>query len=1788
MSGIWTIVLGLAAAIPSLLLGGCGDGSFATDFLGSSGANSSEQSGVLDELVPTTSPSPEVVGSSGGSGGDGMTAFERGPAKDVQFLMQATFGPTQTALDELSGLSYMEWIKKQAALPVESHRAFFRRRIAPKVLDAHRAAAVMDRCAKGARWVRHALFQKDNQLGRAVIEVKDDEILVNGQFRTSIDPDMVGNHLRSENCTNTNPPGERRECGGWAPHQLLNGATCRRWSPTHCRQTCWDAGEGVTGDDCSTWRWNELSSRGFVGKLCWAVDEVGGVVALDEANGNCQTPKYLPNPGIFLRDTTKAANAQEVAFVEGSPGILSLAEDLSPCPFRGYRFIKVGGDPGRYFVADDRLGLVDNAVENPAVAPDASVCMNVPMTFVNKADCKMQTSCQPAGASKDVSVPLDAAGRSLFFSAARKYVYEVRGLKATASPCNRWSRWRDCAACQPSSLNALDRDAIANELLKKDGWFRDITASCSNVPAGAVVQVGDSIFLNVHPNEFDVYDFTLWVAEHPGGMAKIEKWAKGDFILNFPPSHSMKRWHEWSNGRFIQRLGHREETIKYEDLPSTLQTGGVKRAFGQSAAETHWAACGSPNEVGTEGRFGSRFIFQYDFIDGKARLDRGEEGRRWNHYREYRTWDARGRVWMHHAVYANDQLRQRVAWALAQIFVVSAQGSGQRSLTEPWLNYYDIFLRNAFGSFYDILREVTYSPVMGGYLTYINNWAYDRTSRHPDENYAREIMQLFTIGLVMLEEDGSQVGTGVPTYTNEQIMEFARVFTGFEPRPDRGNYEDYRGTASLYDPMRQRATEGFHDIWPKRDLYGGYIGDGYPLCMDIPRYQFLAAGSEYEYAGKDLQGLEPVLDLASDSQLSKLLCAEQGGECQPSVLKQLPEELSCVGAECEAHARDIRHVKVGSALYTFKRPRCVHLHFMLGEVSIDWDEDYKVVRRIAKKLAENRFSVVPLTRPAPPLFPCTSPCSASGSKCRCPARSFARQIFDRLPLPAQVKQELSVGAFVPTIAPFAKAAGISAFHPKRKYDTDTVFEVDGRYWRNVRYVVEAKAPENATYRFRNPVEFTSWDSTRRVEEAYDEIEAVLDHLVHHQNTAPFFAIRLIQRLVTSNPSRSYVKSVAQAFKRGTCVDEDGKMVRFSGKYGDIGAATCATLMHREARAPKGSTVGSLREPVVKIAHLLRAMGYDTPNREQYGTVLDIQNLQSAINQWPHESPSVFNFYTPFFRPAGFDGRNLPKDLVSPEFEILTPDALINFVNGMSSTIRFGEIGCSWGFTFRSCNRGQFGFSVEHPAFGDNATAVVDKLDLWLTGSRMSPRSRAAVETAFKTEQDAQMGFKYAQVAAVITPEFNALGEPFARGERAPAPPPPEKVLRSYKAMVLVFMKGGADTWNMLMPHTSCALYAQYKTARSNLALTGDEMFQIGAAGQPCASFGVHSAMDGAKSLYDKGQLAFVSNIGSLVHPMSKASFRMRNVTRCQGLFSHSDQVNGISTMQCQVPGASIGGFGGRMGDELAKSGYATNTISISTKSVWPEGKTMNPTIVGGGGIKRLEQYPKVWPVVENISRSVYDNIYLEEYAQSLGTGVRSNEELSSLIGSATLKTDINRKKGLSQQLAMVSKLVSLRKERQAERDLFYVVINSWDHHKELKSNLNKKLVDLDTALAAFAKEMEAQGMWENVVVATSSDFARTLTSNGQGTDHAWAGNHMVLGGQVNGGQVHNEFPRELKKGGVQDIGRGRLVPKYPWESMMQPIAEWMGVTDGAALDRTFPNRKNFPQGDILKQAVLFK
>merc|ERR1740129_477638 len=337
--------------------------------------------------------------------------------------------------------------------------------------------------------------------------------------------------------------------------------------------------------------------------------------------------------------------------------------------------------------------------------------------------------------------------------------------------------------------------------------------------------------------------------------------------------------------------------------------------------------CGSPGEISNVGKEGHQFsmITRDRNVQGGAGPDRNFDH---GYGRTMSSSLVKTTIWTMKALHAKDQLRQRTAWALSQIVVVGIPGiQSEDSYSEAMLNFYDIFVRHAFGNFRDILQEVTYSPIMGKYLTYHESRSYDSKRSHPDENYAREIMKLFTIGVNKLHGNGSVIvddnGVPAPAYSNDNIMDFARVFTGFRQQPLRGNIEvGLNLKENNIDPMKM--VPHWHDKYPKPDLDGNYLGDGHPLCSDLRKHAFLAKGANYELLGYSYKG--DVYVPSPSSGLYRVLSAS-------NLTVTLEEDLQCEGVECGFETVGV--VQAGELFYEYVAPRCVHLFIYNGRSVVD-------------------------------------------------------------------------------------------------------------------------------------------------------------------------------------------------------------------------------------------------------------------------------------------------------------------------------------------------------------------------------------------------------------------------------------------------------------------------------------------------------------------------------------------------------------------------------------------------------------------------------------------------------------------------------------------------------------------------------------------------------------------------------------------------------------------------------------------------------------------------------------
>jgi len=371
--------------------------------------------------------------------------------------------------------------------------------------------------------------------------------------------------------------------------------------------------------------------------------------------------------------------------------------------------------------------------------------------------------------------------------------------------------------------------------------------------------------------------------------------------------------------------------------------------------------CGSIGEVSNDptsggGARSNAYDFKTDFT---GRLNRNI-GSFNDPYIQYKT-----NIWTNIVLNADDQLRQRVAWALYQLIPIGVDltfSTSTGSEVEGWMQYYDIFVRNAFGNFRDILKQISYNGIMSKWLSFTDNKSiqYDLdvangVGAFPDENYAREIMQLFSIGIYKLEMNGAIAlntvdGSPVLNYDNDDLMSMARSWTGFVAKDNKRGNTHGSGVMSV-DPMKIQPE--YRDVFPKSDLMGGYIGDGYPLCTDLPDRPHFRKGAVYRLLGsrwspekqktdlyqETFANLPEIVLTPGSSPLYTQLCAAanantDGAACTFPGYVELTENLDYSSATALPEYDGIetfRTVKVQSSpfpvYYEYVRPPCVEHHF---------------------------------------------------------------------------------------------------------------------------------------------------------------------------------------------------------------------------------------------------------------------------------------------------------------------------------------------------------------------------------------------------------------------------------------------------------------------------------------------------------------------------------------------------------------------------------------------------------------------------------------------------------------------------------------------------------------------------------------------------------------------------------------------------------------------------------------------------------------------------------------------
>jgi uncharacterized protein (DUF1501 family) len=419
------------------------------------------------------------------------------------------------------------------------------------------------------------------------------------------------------------------------------------------------------------------------------------------------------------------------------------------------------------------------------------------------------------------------------------------------------------------------------------------------------------------------------------------------------------------------------------------------------------------------------------------------------------------------------------------------------------------------------------------------------------------------------------------------------------------------------------------------------------------------------------------------------------------------------------------------------------------------------------------------------------------------------------------------------------------------------------------------------------------------------------------------------------------------------------------------------------------------------------------------------------------------------------------------------------------------------------------------------------------------------------------------------------------GDVAAADPPASN---EYRALVCLFLAGGNDSYNMLVPR-GAAEYAEYAAVRQNLALAQNSLLPINPLNNIGKQLGVHPAMPELANLFEQGHAAFVANVGTLIQPVTKPQFLANSVSLPLGLFSHSDQQE---QWQTSVPQSRAGtGWAGRMAD-LLQSLNANQTvsmnISLSGSNIFQAGQNVFEYAITPTGAVALSGYKANWQANDTVNQArsaavdsqlaqQYQNLLMQAFANSKKSaldayGVFAGATNVTLPPGATFPTT-----PLGPELQMIAKTIAGRAALGVTRQTFFVQLGGWDHHDEVLVNQQAMLPYVSSAVGAFYNALVQLGVENQVTLFTASDFGRTLTSNGRGSDHAWAGNHFVVGGGVNGKKIYGTYP-SLFADNPLDVGRGRLIPTTSADEYFAELALWLGVSK-TNLPLVLPNIGNF-------------
>ena len=407
----------------------------------------------------------------------------------------------------------------------------------------------------------------------------------------------------------------------------------------------------------------------------------------------------------------------------------------------------------------------------------------------------------------------------------------------------------------------------------------------------------------------------------------------------------------------------------------------------------------------------------------------------------------------------------------------------------------------------------------------------------------------------------------------------------------------------------------------------------------------------------------------------------------------------------------------------------------------------------------------------------------------------------------------------------------------------------------------------------------------------------------------------------------------------------------------------------------------------------------------------------------------------------------------------------------------------------------------------------------------------------------------------------------------------------YRALVAIFMFGGNDGNNLLIP-LDVAGYSDYQGGRGRLALARGDLQAINPGNTQGRPFALHPSMGALASLFETGQCAAVANVGPLVQPLTRAQWQANSVQTPPNLFSHSDQQ---SQWQAGTADTSIRlGWGGRVADIVASLNGVQNVataVAVNGRSGFQQGATVSPFLVASNGNFGFDSFDSTSKDALSVGFGEMINaprghLFEAAWNDTIKRGITTQAVFQEALSRASPLVTPFPGSGLGDQLRTVARLIASRSAFGVKRQVFFCSIGGFDTHGIDQLQDQAQLLGIvSDAMSAFYRATVELGVASQVSAFTMSDFGRDFPANGSGgSDHGWGSHHLVLGGAVKGKQLYGAFPT-LRVNGPDDSSGGRWIPTTATEQYAASLGGWFGLST-SELTQAFPTLSRFSGGPL--------